>query len=75
MAALEVDMVLNLVDRASGPAKAIMARMGLEKGGSGAVGHAANRALLALNRQMATFVAGAGAYPKSHCKPPRKIPA
>lgn len=39
-----------------------MARMGLEKGGSGAVGHAANGALLALNRQMATFVAGAGAY-------------
>ncbi|TPO02195.1 phage tail tape measure protein [Mesorhizobium sp. B1-1-5] len=70
MAALDVRMVLSLVDKASGPAKGIMSRIfgnGAGKGGKGLEGttlsaNAANGAMLMLNRTMATFAAGAAGY-------------
>ncbi|MCO5083962.1 MAG: phage tail tape measure protein [Rhizobiaceae bacterium] len=65
MAALDVDLVLKLVDKASGPAQGIMARMfGGRNGPAALTGQfgAAEGAMMALRRSAATFAAGAGAY-------------
>jgi|GEM_PF-3040322 len=72
MAALDVKMILSLVDKASGPAKGIMSRIfgngaGKGKGGNaieaaGLAATGANGALAMLNRTMATFAAGAAGY-------------
>ncbi|MER9652547.1 phage tail tape measure protein [Mesorhizobium sp. M0152] len=69
MAALDVKMILSLVDKASGPAKGIMARLFGGKGkngnvmdGAGMSATAANGAMMMLNRTMATFAAGAAGY-------------
>jgi TP901 family phage tail tape measure protein len=71
MAEMNVRMVLSLIDRASGPAKNILDRIyGNGKGRgpagmfneTGVAANGANAALFALNRQLAIFGAGAGAY-------------
>ncbi|MEI9428744.1 phage tail tape measure protein [Mesorhizobium sp. Cs1299R1N3] len=62
-------MILSLVDKASGPAKGIMARLfggngkrGNVMDGAGMSATAANGAMAMLNRTMATFAAGAAGY-------------
>lgn len=70
MAALDVSLILRLVDRASGPAKGIMNRIfGETKGGpagainaAGLAARGSNAAFMALNRQVALFGAGAAGY-------------
>jgi TP901 family phage tail tape measure protein len=70
MATLDVKLVLSLIDRASGPARGVLARLndganGKAKrnlDGIGGSASAASGAMLALTRSMGGFAVGAGAY-------------